>query len=921
MAIHDISKAVETACLRCGALVKECWKHCPSCGEAQSGSRTPSQRSDPLASDEMPMVSLDENKGKKSESDGSPRLAERYEIRERIGRGGMGVVYLARDKRLDRLVAVKRTLKADDRGIRRFVREARSAARLNHQNIVTVYDAGEDDEGPWITMEFIPGGLTLKDRVEDTGPLSVDEVASIGVSICRALAYAHRAGLIHRDVKPGNVLFTREGVSKLSDFGLVRESEESDISMTGFGMGTKDYAAPEQLKDAKSVDHRADIYGLGAMLYFLLTGESPRTIRSDSIPVQLREIVLKAVAERPEDRFFSADEMRKTLEFPGSAVFSSIQQTKVSRSDFHCPQCNTINPKERKYCLSCGEGLCVVCPKCEGEEVHGVQFCGSCGIDIPAWIKSEEHLAAAQKQMGRHAFKGAAQEAESVLKAFPNRNEAKLLLDEANKKLAAIRELRGKAHSLEKDGRFEDVEKVWRRLQLLVPDDREAIRALADLPNKIRRLDFEKTAARIRQQIKEKNWPAAKKTIKRMRQLAGKEEKESVSVMVRTLRDALLADLYKRFESDLAACDFESCSSLLSEMEKLGDNVKKRGKSLQKAMDAFDASEQAEQRSRRRRLLCLLTVMVTFAASGWFGYKDKEKVISWLQGVAPLLFGQSEAEPVGGEDDVLQSSGTPVIPDSDSSSDPAGIDVVEEGDGDPVPPDEDPSAADPGRIVDTWLAGLDGSSPGFETANSDTPSRKLLHAVSAFVDEIRNEKRGLGFVRVETALGTGEPSAFVRTLCVYKHEPVTRIEATGPRWFRDEGRVMQFLDELNAELHQRCREIFPYRSLDLGACFGFRLTTPEEHRAVFNEEAAGSLEILMKDVKGEGYEWLGAAVGGEYLPRLYTVFLSRSDEDLNYSLKSCEENESQFRRLRYTFYVDRDKVVQEFFDFQVGDEK
>jgi len=245
------------------------------------------------------------------------KISDRYEILEELGRGGMGVVYRAKDLKLGRVVALKRILRSFDTGVARFLQEARAIARLNHQNVVIVHDTGEDNIGPWLVMEYVEGGKTLKERVEQDGALPAEEVTSIGLALCRALSHAHRAGVIHRDVKPGNVLVTPDGVLKLSDFGLAREGRGEDLSITGNAMGTGGFAAPEQMEDAKSVDHRADIFGLGAMLFQLATGKKPHVVKADMIPEQFREVILKAISERPEDRFFDINEMAVKLSVCG----------------------------------------------------------------------------------------------------------------------------------------------------------------------------------------------------------------------------------------------------------------------------------------------------------------------------------------------------------------------------------------------------------------------------------------------------------------------------------------------------------------------------------------------------------------------------------------------------------------------------
>jgi eukaryotic-like serine/threonine-protein kinase len=202
----------------------------------------------------------------------------RYRVERTLGRGGMSVVYLAHDESLQRPVAVKvlaAELEDDDTFRRRFLREARLAGRLSHPNIVQVYDAGEtDDQRPYIVMELVPGRT-----VADCGKLDPGEVITLAVQACAGLQHAHDAGLVHRDVKPGNLLLRDDGVLKIADFGIARAAETTQLTQLGTVLGTAAYLAPEQAAGEK-VTARADIYSLGAVLYELLTGTTPHEFGS-----------------------------------------------------------------------------------------------------------------------------------------------------------------------------------------------------------------------------------------------------------------------------------------------------------------------------------------------------------------------------------------------------------------------------------------------------------------------------------------------------------------------------------------------------------------------------------------------------------------------------------------------------------------
>ena len=204
-------------------------------------------------------------------------LDGRYRVESRIARGGMATVYVATDTRLDRTVALKimhKELAADAEFVRRFIGEAKSVARLSHPNVVAVFDQGSDGEHLYLAMEYVPG-RTLRDLLNERGRLSPGEALDIIAAILAGLGAAHRAGLVHRDVKPENVLLTAEGV-KVVDFGLARAVAEARQTKTGMVIGTVAYLAPEQMSRA-SADARADVYAAGVMLFELVTGRQPYT--------------------------------------------------------------------------------------------------------------------------------------------------------------------------------------------------------------------------------------------------------------------------------------------------------------------------------------------------------------------------------------------------------------------------------------------------------------------------------------------------------------------------------------------------------------------------------------------------------------------------------------------------------------------
>jgi serine/threonine-protein kinase len=261
----------------------------------------------------------------------------RYELHRRLGRGGMAEVSLARDQLLDRPVAIKvlfPEFATDPAFVERFRREATAAANLNHPNIVGVYDWGEAEGTYFIVMEYV-NGRTLSQILRADGPFHPDRVADIGADVAAALGFAHRNGVVHRDVKPGNVLVDKNGQVKVADFGIARAitaTSDEHLTQVGTVMGTATYFSPEQAR-GDAVDPRSDIYSLGCVLYELVVGrppfsgdspvaiaykqvhESPVPPRqiNPSVPPALEAIILKCLAKNPVNRYPSAEDLRADL--------------------------------------------------------------------------------------------------------------------------------------------------------------------------------------------------------------------------------------------------------------------------------------------------------------------------------------------------------------------------------------------------------------------------------------------------------------------------------------------------------------------------------------------------------------------------------------------------------------------------------
>ena len=284
-------------------------------------------------------------------------VKERYEILEILGEGGMAFVYKARDTQLERFVAIK-TLKPNyvnqETFVDRFKREAKTAANLNHPNIVQIFDWGIEDE-PYFVMEYIEGN-TLTSIIAKNRTISLGDILFIGAQVSSGLHAAHQKGLVHRDIKPGNIMITPDGKVKVTDFGIVSlQNEESDITKTGSILGTASYISPEQAQ-GKPVYIESDLYSLGTVLYELITGkppftgdspistatkhltdkpEKPSSFRRD-LPKGVESAVLKLLEKATYDRFKSAEDLRATLLQQRKALQS--EQTRENLVDLTNPK-------------------------------------------------------------------------------------------------------------------------------------------------------------------------------------------------------------------------------------------------------------------------------------------------------------------------------------------------------------------------------------------------------------------------------------------------------------------------------------------------------------------------------------------------------------------------------------------------------
>ena len=304
-------------------------------------------------------------------------IADRYEVREQLGAGGMGEVYLARDRQLDRDVAIKvlpARMVPDPDAIARFEREAKAMARLSHPNIVQAFDAGSDGGKHFLVMEHVDAA-NLSQRLRESGKIEPPLAADFAYQTALGLDHAHGKGLIHRDLKPSNLLVTKDGTVKVLDMGLAKfaqdQIDDESITVAGAGLGTPDYMAPEQFGDAKNADVRSDIYSLGCTLFHTLAGRVPfpgsslsekqRAHQNDepdpvehlapNVPVGLAQAVVRMLAKRPVDRFQSARECAEALTPYVAASSTSLPNLKAT-VDWEGSHLTIVTAERRKRRLT-----------------------------------------------------------------------------------------------------------------------------------------------------------------------------------------------------------------------------------------------------------------------------------------------------------------------------------------------------------------------------------------------------------------------------------------------------------------------------------------------------------------------------------------------------------------------------------------
>lgn len=462
-----------------------------------------------------------------------------YAICGKIGDGGMGVVYLARDRRLGRYVAIKRLNEkalADPVLRQRFLHEARAVAALNHAYIVHIYALGEDALGPYIVMEYVSGpaqtevmspegqeapprNMTLEQFIGRHGPMTADEAVAMILKIARTMVYAHSCGVIHRDLKPANILLDPSQEPKLVDFGLARvasregQTAVEELTVPGEKLISLGYSAPELEQDASTSDVRADIYSLGATLYFLLTGRNPRYYREQDVPAFLREVLRRSLETVREQRYRTAQDFVRALTEAASHGRTVAPTVKTT---WRCKWCDAVNPISTKFCAECGWDGSEHCLECGAETFVGQQYCPSCGADCrmyehvasivrlmdQAW--EERHLERIGTIAGRlHGFEPAGPTGRKIL------TEAHARVEEAERRVARRNRLATLIPNELKAENYERAQTFIEEFRTLNEDPMVYEEELREIPIRILSRDL----VRIRQCIRGRDWATVRSLV------------------------------------------------------------------------------------------------------------------------------------------------------------------------------------------------------------------------------------------------------------------------------------------------------------------------------------------------------------------------------------------------------------------------
>lgn len=465
-----------------------------------------------------PAVSMVPDEPEEPESLVGSVIQDKYKVTATIGQGGMGVVVKAIDINLQREVTIKRLNDAALRsrtGTERFFREARAVAALNHRNIVSIYELAKDEHGPYIVMEYLSGG-DLEKKIAEKETFSLEETIAIIKPIAKGLAYAHDKGIVHRDIKPSNIILDADGTPKVVDFGIARRDDHLDLSLTGQGIGTPAYMAPEQRTDSKRVDQRSDIFALAKTAYQMLTGNLPDTVYFDDLDPAVRPAFERALQREPEKRQSSMEAFVREFDVLAPVRGDDELISATSSSAMVCPSCDAYNKMDAQFCHNCGAGMFEECPSCYVENRVGSKFCLACGISIEKYKEGQEALRKARGYLEQADFEEAVNAAKTGLETGYHQSELEAVEKEAGEKRTTVGRLRSEIDAAIEAKDFRRAGRSARQALEIVPASRELKLKLSRIQNALYRTELEAAEREARKALEQKRYPDATVAWKRL---------------------------------------------------------------------------------------------------------------------------------------------------------------------------------------------------------------------------------------------------------------------------------------------------------------------------------------------------------------------------------------------------------------------
>jgi hypothetical protein len=419
-----------------------------------------------------------------------------YLIGKKLAKGGMGQLFLVQemDASPPRDLVAKKSIKKDGLERGRFVREIEIAARIGDPtagNLVAIVDWGEDQNGPFLVMPRYRLG-SLHDYVAERGPFEESELQRLARGLAHAIAFVHGKGILHRDIKPPNVLLAENLEPHLCDFGIARDMVAT-TNATGQACGSKGYSAPEQLA-GDVTDFRADLFSFGATIWYAATGKHPTALNEAQVPPSLRAIVMRCLQPRPELRYASAVELLDAVKQGGRA---RVEATPTPNSDA-CPACGAVNAQSAHHCTACGKSLSTNCPRCKRRNRGTLRFCWGCGFSIEGYLQGEELLQRAEQAMATGNLDETQRLLDAAAKAYPEGiDRTSALRQEFVALRREIDTARRQARRLRNGGEAQAALEAYVALQRLLPSDQEAGEEIKALSAEVRRLRVDGLAADI----------------------------------------------------------------------------------------------------------------------------------------------------------------------------------------------------------------------------------------------------------------------------------------------------------------------------------------------------------------------------------------------------------------------------------------